>query len=245
MNKIFRIHALLVIIGIIFLLPGCSTIINWSKKNLYQGIDLHQNYHVPQSFIRSIKVYDEFATLLNVHALWLSEEVRNAYVSVFVDATGKKEEQKNQLLRLQKDELKHFITFYVVAPQDTILNIEQSPWHIFLSIDTLTFDPIEIKIVELNKIYKSFFGKLYNRFKTVYQVKFEAQDLYGNPLIIPTTQAIELHFKNLNKEVLLRWDLINTTASIPTQNSTQKVTDTFSPNEYSRLHKKNKKEHAA
>lgn len=243
MKTVFRIHALLLIISIITLLPGCSTIVNWSKKNLYQGIDLHQDYRVPQSFIRSIKAYDGLSTLINIDALWLCEEVRNAYVSVFVDTTGKTEEQKNQLLRLQKDELKHFITFYIVIPQEIILSTEQSLWHIFLAIDDIKYDPIEIKKIEINNIYKSFFGKAHNRFKSVYQLKFEAQDLFNNQLITPNTKIIELHFKNLNKEVLLRWDLIKTPMQTPIQNSTQ-TTNAFSSNEHARLHKKTKKEAA-
>lgn len=243
MNTIFRIHTVLIISSII-LLPGC-TIVNWAKKNLYQGIDFNQNYTIPRSFIRSVKAYNEFSTFAHFNVLWLSEEVRNAYVSCFVDATGKQEEQKNQLLRSQKDELKHFITFYVVAPQETILTTDQSSWHMILEIDELKFDPIEIKVVELNNIYKSFFGNLCNRFKTVYQVKFEARDLYDNPLIISTTQAIELHFKKLNKEVFLRWDLLNVPSDSPIKQIDKKSisnSSEHSHNEHARLRKKIKRQ---
>jgi hypothetical protein len=240
MKTILRIHSLL-LIGIIVLLPGCTTIVNWGKKNLYQGIDFYQDYSIPRSFVRSIKAYDQFSTFAHFDVLWLSEEVRNAYVATFVRASGKREEQKNQLLKLQKDELKHFITFYVVTPQDTILNIENSPWHIFLSVDELTFDPIEIKEIELNSIYKSFFGKLYNRFKIVYQIKFEARDLYDNPLIISTTQAIELHFKKLHKEILLRWDLLKVGRSSYEDFASEEKINSESRNEHARLRKTNKK----
>lgn len=239
MKTISKVRALL-LISSITLLPGCSTIINWGKKNLYQGIDFSQNYELPRSFIRSVKAYDEFSTFAHFDVLWLTEEVRNAYVEAFADATGKQAEQKNQLLKTQRDELKHFISFYVVTPQGTMLNTDQSPWHIFLAIDKLTFDPIEIKAIELNSIYKSFFGKRYNRFKTVYLVKFESSDLYDNPLITSTTQSVELHFKKLNKEILLQWDLYKTSSeySKPTIEESTPIT---SSNEQARLRKKHKK----
>ena len=241
MKTSFRMHTLFLFISSILLLPGCTTIINWSKKNFYQGIESPQDNQKIRSFIRSTKVYDQFSTFAHFDVLWLAEEVRNAYVMTYVHASGKREEQKNQLLKLQKDELKHFITFYVITPQDTILNTEQSPWHVFLMVDNLSFDPIEIKIIEPNSIYKSFFGKLYNRFKTVYQIKFEARDLYDNPLIISTTQAIELHFKKLHKEILLRWDLLKTENKSPLHFQKEEKIMLESRNEQARLRKKNKK----
>ncbi|HTM05787.1 MAG TPA: hypothetical protein VL201_00945 [Patescibacteria group bacterium] len=242
MKTIFKIHTLL-FISIVILLPGCTTIVNWGKKNLYQGIEFQKDYTIPRSFIRSIKAYDQFSTFIDIHALLLVEAVRNAFVTEFITTTGKGEKQKNQLLKLQKDELKHFITFYVITPKDTVFNLENSPWHIFLTVDKLTVDPYKIEQIELNTTYQLFFGKLYNpRFKTVYQIKFEACDLYDNPLIISTTQAVELHFKKLNKEVLLRWDLLKTNqaSSYPDSAKDEKL-DTSSRNEHARSRKKSKK----
>jgi hypothetical protein len=215
--------------------------VNWGKKNLYQGIDFYQDYTTPRSFIRSIKAYDQFTTFAHFDALWLSEEVRNAYVTHFVHASGKRDEQKNTLLKLQKDELKHFITFYIATPHNTILTLENSPWHIFLVVDNITFDPYKIEIIELNNTYQLFFGKMYNKFKTVYQVKFESTDLYGNPLIISTTQAIELHFKKLNKEVLLRWDLLKIDKPLHSNFEKNETISNVSPNEKARLRRKKTK----
>lgn len=189
------------------LLPGC-TVVNWGKKNMYQGIDLPYDSHGVLSYIRSIKLYDQFSSLASFDVMWLADAVRLSYVDLYIKTAGKRDEQKAHLLRLQQDELKHFISFYVLVPQELLLTQPQSLWHIFLKIDELTFDPIDIKPVELNVIYKSFFGKLYNRFKNVYQIKFEARDIYDNPIISENSKKLELHFRNIHKEVLVAWDVV-------------------------------------
>lgn len=137
------------------LLPGC-TVVNWGKKNMYQGIDLPYDSHGVLSYIRSIKLYDQFSSLASFDVMWLADAVRLSYVDLYIKTAGKRDEQKAHLLRLQQDELKHFISFYVLVPQELLLTQPQSLWHIFLKIDELTFDPIDIKPVELNVIYKSF-----------------------------------------------------------------------------------------
>jgi len=55
--------------------------------------------------------------------------------------------------------------------------------------------------------YQSFFGRLYNRFKTAYLVKFDAKDIQGNCLLCSDADAIKLCFRKLGRQAFLTWNL--------------------------------------
>ena len=67
--------------------------------------------------------------------------------------------------------------------------------------------PAEIKYVDLNPEYKLFFGPLMSRFKNVYQVRFDAKDVEGQPIVTPFSKDIQLCFRSTKKDVALLWQL--------------------------------------
>jgi hypothetical protein len=83
----------------------------------------------------------------------------------------------------------------------------ESEWALFLKVDDQLIVPIEIKGIDLSPEYKQFFGKKNSRFKTAYQIKFNAIDDNEQPFVTPQTNAIALVFRSLTKEAQLQWDI--------------------------------------
>lgn len=192
---------------LLLLLPSCGRIVDWGKRTLYQGEELIIDYSKAHNYIRSVNAYDQFTTIARFDALWLSEEVRNIYATIYTQLAERNDEQKKILLQRQLDETAHFIIFYVLVPHDVPFNDTNALWSIFLSVDSAFYDPIEVKTIELSPIYKAFFGERYNRFRVAYQLKFDARDINNNQLITTNTQLIQLHFRSLQKALILTWNL--------------------------------------
>jgi hypothetical protein len=214
----------LLISAVLFILPGCTPMIEWGKHTFYQGDSLEKKTDRAQSYIRSVNAYDQFATIARFDALWLSPEVRNLYIDLVARTGGKNDDQKKVLLNRQQDELKHFITFYILSPYDITLGENSSRWGLFLSIDGVPHNPIEIKIVELSPIYSSFFADRQMRFCASYQVKFDALDPQNQPIVTDATKELTLYFRSLEKELKLSWSL----ADFTIEEKIPPVTDTTS-----------------
>jgi hypothetical protein len=205
--KMQGVRTITFVISTVLLLPGCGRIMDWGKRTLYQGEVLNADYAIPRSFMRSAHAYDQFATVARFDVLWLSPEVRTSYVDFNVRLGGRNPDQRALLLKKQQDENSHYIIFYVLTPQDIALGEINSYWLLFLSVDDVTFDAIEVKSIEPNPIYRAFLGDRFTRFRTVYQVKFDARDIHNNQLLTPTTKKISLYFRSLTRELKLDWVL--------------------------------------
>lgn len=192
---------------LICLLPGCGRVFDWVEDSFNQGTNLDQYTKVPQRYLRSITVYQQFTTIGMFDALWLSDAVRTAYVDLYALKHGKNDEQKKFFLRRQLEENNHFLSFYVLSLYENPLNSLDTKWSLFLMVDDKIYSPIEIKVVELNPEYILFFGKRYSRFKIPYLVKFNAKDMDSNFIVSDTTKTISLCFRSVSKEDLLTWDL--------------------------------------
>ncbi len=186
-------------------LSGCGRIVDWSKSNFYQGDELVQYAQDPQSSIRSIRVYDQFTTRAFFDVMWLSDGVKIAYANANALRFGKSDALRKAFLRRQLEENRHFITFYVSTNKSIILGDSASFWSLFLKIHDVDYQPQEIKLVELAPEYQVFFGKKFNRFKQVYEVKFSMRDADGKSIITPETTIMTLYFRSLEKQATLDW----------------------------------------
>lgn len=193
--------------GILFLLPGCGKMVDWAQGSFTQATSFDFHCEKVQRYIKSITTYDQFTTVAKFDVLWLSNEVRQSYVDLFVLKFGKTEEQKRALLRRQFEENNHFISFYVLSLYECPLGDAHSAWTLFATIGDKNYAPIEIKVVELSPEYVCMFGKKFNRFKVAYSVKFDAKNIDDIPLINENTSDIRLVFRSIKKEAVLTWDL--------------------------------------
>ncbi len=200
------IHVYVAVVMLV-MLPGCGRLIDWGKSNFYQGEQV-DNYRCDiKPYIRSVTIYDQFTTRAMFDALWLSDEVRLAYVDLHVSRQGKDEDRKNALLRRQLEENNHYLSFYVLSLHDVKLGDPESEWSLFLRVNEEFYQPMEIKEIELPYEYQIFFGKVWNRFKVPYLVRFSANDADDVPLITAQTETIELHMRSANKENAFVWQL--------------------------------------
>lgn len=189
------------------LLPGCTKVIHWASDCFPQSKKRVVDYTLINKYVRSVKMYDQFTTKAQFDALWISDPIRKLYVDEYVQIAGKSVDQKNILLRRQSDESKHFIMFFVLTPYEVTLGERDSGWGVLLKLDDMYFDAIEVKSVQLLPIYQNFFGNKYTNFKSVYQIKFDTQDVQDNLLLTSDTKKVALCFRSVTEEVLLEWNI--------------------------------------
>lgn len=193
----------------ILVLSGCGRIVDWAEGKFYQGTDIRGYSKVPRSYIRSVKVYDQFTTLASFDALWLADPVRISYANLYAFKHGREESLRKAFLRRQLEENRHYISFYILTNYGLSFGEQMSDWSVFLDTGVHVM-PSEIKIVDLSPEYKAFLGKKLNVFKTVYLVKFNAKNNDGNPIILNSTTDIKLVFRSVKKEIVLSWPITTT-----------------------------------
>jgi hypothetical protein len=195
------------ILGIYLIgLTGCGgRIVHWAQDCFNQG-DNRTEPVKPHSFVRSAFVYDQFTTVGSFEALWLSDGVKTSYARALMRKQGKEEQAYRAFLRRQLEENKHFILLYVLISYEHTLGEPRSEWSLFLDIDGQHVIPIEVKPVDLDSIYKSFFANKFNCFKVAYRAKFDANDGDDIPFINDQTKCISLVCRSAFKEVRMCWD---------------------------------------
>jgi hypothetical protein len=196
-----------IFIILLFGLSGCNRIIDWGQCVFNQGENVDNLAKPAQKYLKSVTVYDQFATAGMFDALWLSDEVRTVYADLYAIRRCRDDEYKKIFLRRQLEENSHYISFIVLSLYDKPLGDSQSQWHVCLDIDGVTTQPIEVMKIELDPEYTEIFGKKLTRFKEPYKIVFNAEDVEGQQLIDANTQEITLVFKSMEKVVCMRWDI--------------------------------------
>lgn len=197
--------------AIVFLFNGCVPYHKLCKTEFPQGDDLElKQYAIAQLYLRSVSVYSQFTTLAIFDTLWLSDDVRNAYVCQNCVASGKNEDAKQALLNRQLEENKHEISFYVLADirQNFGRNLsdKNSYWKPFIIINDERIEPSLIKEVELDAEYKTFFDPKFSSLKTAYLVQFPAQSPAGVNYL-DNCKEIKLVFSSVEKSCFMEWDV--------------------------------------
>jgi len=188
-------------------MPGCWRAVDWAKSNFYQGTCLDQSDICVDLYIKSVRVHDLLSVRATFDALWLSDDVRTAYVDLHTMRYGKSYAQRNALLCDQLEENKEYISFYLLSSYEVPLQGDQVEWGLFLHSNGQNFTPIEIKEVDLTPEYRAFFGKKFNQFKIAYVVRFNAWDSEGQSLLTLCSKKMALYFRSMNKEARLEWQL--------------------------------------
>lgn len=191
------------------ILPGCGKVYDWARGNFDQGREFKNEDIITEARneIKTATVYDLFSVVGKFDALWLSDKVRDLYVNLFALKHRKDEAQQKVFLRRQLEENNHFISFYVLSLHDVVLGEQDTNWSMFLKVGDNVYTPKEIKIIDLDPVYKDIFGKMSNKFKDVYLVYFNAKDIENNYIINPDVETISLSFRSVNKEVSFTWDV--------------------------------------
>lgn len=199
-----------VIISIVLLVStGCSRIVRWGKCTFAQAARLCIDISPACAYVRTIRQYDQFNTVALFDVLWLSDTVREIYSALYAAEHCRSPEQTAQFLRRQLQENDHFISFYVLMPQNKesalTYNGQRGIWSVCLVVNGVSYAPREIKVIDLAPEYRIIFGNRYNNFKVPYLVQFDALDLHERQIITATTQKIQLCFISAKYTISVEW----------------------------------------
>jgi hypothetical protein len=180
---------------------------------------------------------EQFTTLAQFDAIFLSDQTRIAYVDMFCSKRGKSKEAQEAMLERQLEENRHWISFYVLADVRDVFNgamNDKTPvWTPYLELDGRKLEPVTIKEIELEPEYINLFGSKLNSFKTSYLVSFSAQDQSGK-LYLDGCKLLKLVFSSVDKACFVEWDLDQI-------NKISKSEEDKSKNENKNQNKKNKR----
>lgn len=207
----------LLALGVILMLPGCITkrAINWGKETFNQGSELNISIKDAQKNLRSIRIYQKFATQGLFDILWLSDMVRAAYATIYMGKHGINDDQLSSMITRQQALNEHTISFYVLGYQPSLgkmqllsMEDEQASWSIFLDVDGRTYVPATIKLLDsIAPEYRYIFGKRYNRHQKKYLVTFDARDAQGTPVITERSERITLCLSNGERKESVEWSI--------------------------------------
>ncbi len=192
-------------VGGVVCFSGC-TLVDWSKETFPQVQSYNDSKEILKNYLRSVVVYDQFTTVAIFDALWLSDDIKTLYTDTYAAMHGRTPEVRKTFLRRQLKENSEFVSFYVLSTHDIPLNAKPAPWSVYLKIGEKTYQPLEIKMVELLPEYGSFFGKKLSSHKDPYEVKFERKDGDGKD-IFAGAKTIQLYFSGPNNYVFMHWNV--------------------------------------
>lgn len=206
-------------------LPGCNDLVNWSKDHLQQPDEQKRNFSaVSAHYMRHKKVYEQFTSLADFTALFLSDEVRLAYLDFYAYRNFKNDEDKQTARARFIAENDYYIAFYLSAWQrpteyqnertlftgerrvlGEMLGSPEAEWQVNMRVDGVEYEPELIEQVEIPLEYRVFFGSWISQFKTTYMLKFPAHDKNNAVILDRNLHDVELVFRRLHQEVRLSW----------------------------------------
>lgn len=213
-NKTLLVQANLLIglVGLGIFLSSCVPYFKLSKSEFPQGKELDiKQLAVANQYLRSATIYDKYTTLAVFDVLWLSDSVRDSYVNINSQKTGKSQTSKDALLNRQLEENKHWVSFYVLADIRQLYNEnmnEKNPlWSVYLDLgQDRKIEPESVKEVELDPEYRFFFGTKINSFKTPYLVQFPISGVDSKNYLIDCT-VVKLVVSSVDKSCEFVWNL--------------------------------------
>lgn len=208
-EKLYRYIAACLFMVSLFFLPSCIKYHKLVESETHQGKDLTDNRAIAHRYVRSITIYDQFETKARFDALWLSDEVRMAYVERYCQRRGKSDEEADAILARQLEENKHSVSFYVLADirekRNEMLSEKEPIWTMYLDCDGRRASPENIKEIELEPEYQFFFGYRMESFKTAYLVKFPMR-VVGTDVLWQEGAVVQLYFSSPTKTSSVRWN---------------------------------------
>lgn len=206
-------------------LTGCNELVNWSKDHLQQPDEQKRNFSaVSAQYSRHKKVYEQFTSLADFTALFLSDTVRLAYLDFYVYRNFKSDEDKQSARIRFLAENDYYISFYLSAWQrpteymnertlftgerhtlGEILGGPDAEWQVNMRVDGIEYEPEIVEQVEIPLEYRVFFGSWISQFKKTYMLKFLAHDKNNKVILDRNLHDVELVFRRLHQEVRLSW----------------------------------------
>lgn len=198
-------------LGLVCTMSSCVRYYDVIKTEFNQGKKEPSKGCVAQAYRRATTVYDEFETRAHFDVVWLSDNIRCTYVDVYSNKRNLDLNTKEQMLKRQLEENKHWASFYVLADvrekTNASLSDPASVWTLSLQIDDQKpLQPESIKEVTLEPEMQMFFGSTFNLFKTAFLVKIPVTAEIADQLARYRFDSVRLYFRSPYKETSLVWD---------------------------------------
>ncbi|NDD54415.1 hypothetical protein EBZ39_11165 [bacterium] len=190
------------------LFSGCLKYYELSDSEFPQANKKHDQREVTAAYKRSVVAYDQFETKARFDALWLSEEARTAYGSAYAHKRGMSADAREELLKRQLEETKHWIAFYLLVEQRSTTPSLSDPltaWTCSLQIDQHTLVQESIKECDLEAEYQQLFGGSFNGFKTCYLLKFAVTPELAEKINTHAFKKLQLKISSPQQEVAMAW----------------------------------------
>lgn len=211
---VFGYCSSMVMLSVLFFFSGCSRYFCWAKKTFRQADELGISVAPAQAYLRSVYVYDQFATVGLFEGLWLTDTVRDVAQHIFATRWAIDDNEVEEVRDQQHAENRDTLSFYLLMTPDSenyfvSLTKAQATWSILLAVDGRYFVPNEIKAIDLDPEYLRIFGSLYSHFKIPYLITFDAVDEQGDYLISDQTRTVQLVLRSVKYRVSLDWHMRN------------------------------------
>lgn len=208
-----RLNIKFLMMIVLVVAPGCIKYYDLAKSEFPQGEKQPDQREVAQRYRRVARVYDEFETKAIFYGLWLSDEVRKSYVDVYSSKRGLSDEAREEMLKRQLEENKHWISFYVLADvRDktyTALNDKNAAWTLYADVDGKKIVPDKdgIRVLDyLEPELQLFFGKaVFDLFKTGYLIKFLVDPSLADQLTKGSVKQVKIDIHSTTKNCALVW----------------------------------------
>ena len=224
----YRYITIMFFVQCLLFLPGC-TLIQWSDATFRQAEKISDNFSKSMdSFMQSTVVYNEFASIAEFSALFLTDESRMIYADYFFHRNFKTPEEKSVARQRLLTENDYYITFYVIGDQPSViyptdralffgeyqvqgplLGTADSNWKLSLIIDGNEYAPCDVRSVQLPAEYQYFFGRRWSQFKSAYKVRFDARDEDDREILPNGRHDVSLKFSSAVYSTKLEWPNIS------------------------------------
>lgn len=189
--------------------PACVKTYKIMKQESPQGVVHEPNFLSVQKNLRSVRVYDEWATKASFDALYLSDEIRRLSASIYSRRRGKDHEFERNYARRQLEENKQWLSFYVLADVRASigrqLNDQDPAWTAYLeTISGQKIPAMLVKDVELSPEIRGLFSAHENSFKTPYLIQFSATDDEGKR-IVEQDAPFKLVMSSFDRDAEMFW----------------------------------------
>lgn len=207
----FMKYFLPIMFGFLLLAPGCANrFSDWSSDHVEQGIVRAVPKKVVLDYLRTARIYKDFSTRGFFDALWLSDEVRTAYVDLHAAQSALAEDEKQELLHRQLAENEKELSFYLLShipDTDKALGEEDCSWTVALRVNGILYKPKNITEIEFGPEYALLLKTVTSRHKNNQLVTFALKDERGRSIITRKTRLIELVFSTVDRSAVLTWHL--------------------------------------
>ena len=220
----YRYITIILFMQCLLFLPSC-TILQWSAKTFRQADRIPAEFSEKMNkFIQTSVIYDQFSSIAEFTALFLTDEARMLYADYFFHRNFKTEDEQDLSRQRLLTENDYYITFYVIGYQPAViyptdrslffgqyqvqgplLGSADAKWKVSLLVDGKEYGPCDVRSVQLPVEYQYFFGRHWSQFKTAYKVRFDYRDQNGQQVMPMGHHHVELKFSSVIFDARLEW----------------------------------------